>query len=275
MSSFKELKARTKIRFDTKENWQTANPVLYKNEPGVYVDNENLCIFIGDGASKFNNLEVYHIPLKAVGTIAFKSEDDFVKSISAGSVTTVDNDQNASVSITKSSDGKTIINFCIPRGPQGPQGNTGATGPTGPQGPGGSQGPQGPKGPTGATGPTGPQGSQGPKGDKGNTGATGPTGPQGPTGPTGPQGPVGPTGGKGPAGAYNIEDTEGKYAFIVGNGTSDTNRSNAFTVDKKGNAQHLGSVESQKQIKGESININNKIDLLYDSSTESLNFVFK
>ena len=149
------------------------------------------------------------------------------------------------------------------------KGPTGATGPLGPTGP------QGPQGPKGDTGPTGPQGSQGPKGDKGNTGATGPTGPQGPTGPTGPQGPVGPTGGKGPAGAYNIEDTEGKYAFIVGNGTSDTNRSNAFTVDKKGNAQHLGSVESQKQIKGESININNKIDLLYDSSTESLNFVFK
>ena len=77
------------------------------------------------------------------------------------------------------------------------------------------------------------------------------------------------------AGTYNIEDTEGKYAFIVGNGTSDTNRSNAFTVDKKGNAQHSGNVESQKQIKGESINLNNKIDLLYDSSTESLNFVFK
>lgn len=52
MSSFKELKARTKIRFDTKENWQTTNPVLYKNEPGVYVDNENLCVFIGDGNFK-------------------------------------------------------------------------------------------------------------------------------------------------------------------------------------------------------------------------------
>ena len=302
MSSFKELKARTKIRFDTKENWQTANPVLYKNEPGLYIDNENLCIFIGDGTSKFNNLEVYHIPLKAVGTIAFKSEDDFVKSISSGTVTTVDSDQNASVSITKSSDGKTIINFCIPRGLQGPTGATGptgpggATGPTGPQGllgptgatgpkgptgPGGATGPIGPQGPGGATGPTGatgPKGPTGPQGLLGPTGATGPKGPTGPggaTGPTGPQGPVGPTGGKGPAGAYNIEDTEGKYAFIVGNGTSDTNRSNAFTVDKKGNARHSGSVESQKQIKGESININNKIDLLYNSSTESLDFVFK
>ena len=263
MSSFKELKARTKIRFDTKENWQTTNPVLYKNEPGVYVDNENLCVFIGDGASKFNNLEVYHIPLKAVGTIAFKSEDDFVKSISAGTVTTVDSDQNASVSITKSSDGKTIINFCIPKGPTGATGPKGPTGPQGPVGPTGATGPKGPTGPQGLLGPTGPQGPQGPQG------------PRGYTGPTGPQGPVGPTGGKGPAGAYNIEDTEGKYAFIVGNGTSNTNRSNAFTVDKKGNAQHLGSVESQKQIKGESININNKIDLVYDSTTESLNFVFK
>ena len=212
MSSFKELKARTKIRFDTKENWQTANPVLYKNEPGVYVDNENLCIFIGDGASKFNNLEVYHIPLKAVGTIAFKSEDDFVKSISAGSVTTVDNDQNASVSITKSSDGKTIINFCIPRGPQGPKGPTGATGPTGPQGP------QGNTGATGSLGPTGPQGSQGAKGDKGNTGPLGPTGPQGsqgpgggtgPKGPTGPQGPQGNTGATGPLGPTGPQGSQG------------------------------------------------------------------
>ena len=225
MSSFKELKTRTKIRFDTKGNWQTANPVLYKNEPGLYIDNENLCIFIGDGTSKFNNLEVYHIPLKAVGTIAFKSEDDFVKSISAGTVTTVDSDQNASVSITKSSDGKTIINFCIPRGLQGPKGSTGPTGATGPTGPTGA---------TGGTGATGPKGPTGPTGATGSTGATGPTGPTGATGPTGPQGPVGPTGGKGPAGNYNIEDTEGKYAFIVGNGTSDSNRSNAFTVDKEG-----------------------------------------
>ena len=76
-------------------------------------------------------------------------------------------------------------------------------------------------------------------------------------------------------GTYNIEDTEGKYAFIVGNGTSDTDRSNCHTLDKEGNAWYSGDIESQKQIKGESININNKIDLLYDSTTESLNFVFK
>ena len=212
MSSFKELKARAKIRFDTKGNWQTANPVLYKNEPGLYIDNENLCIFIGDGTSKFNNLEVYHIPLKAVGTIAFKSEDDFVKSISAGTVTTVDSDQNASVSITKSSDGKTIINFCIPKGPtgatgpKGPTGPQGLLGPTGPQGllgPTGATGPKGPTGPQGLLGPTGPQGPQGPTGPGGATGPTGPQGPGGGVGPQGPQGPRGYTGPTGPQGTFN------------------------------------------------------------------------
>ena len=203
MSSFKELKARAKIRFDTKGNWQTANPVLYKNEPGLYIDNENLCIFIGDGTSKFNNLEVYHIPLKAVGTIAFKSEDDFVKSISAGTVTTVDSDQNASVSITKSSDGKTIINFCIPKGPTGATGPKGPTGPQGLLGPTGATGPKGPTGPQGLLGPTGPQGPQGPTGPGGATGPTGPQGPGGGVGPQGPQGPRGYTGPTGPQGTFN------------------------------------------------------------------------
>lgn len=36
-------------------------------------------------------------------------------------------------------------------------------------------------------------------------------------------------------GKYNIEDTAGTYAMIIGNGTSDTARSNAFTVDWSGN----------------------------------------
>lgn len=35
-------------------------------------------------------------------------------------------------------------------------------------------------------------------------------------------------------GKYNIEDTNSKYAFIIGNGTSDSNRSNAFAVDWNG-----------------------------------------
>ena len=43
-------------------------------------------------------------------------------------------------------------------------------------------------------------------------------------------------------GRYNIEDTERKYAHIVGNGTSDTARSNAHTLDWDGNAWYSGKV---------------------------------
>ena len=45
-------------------------------------------------------------------------------------------------------------------------------------------------------------------------------------------------------GKYNIEDTEGKYAHIVGNGTSDIAKSNAHTLDWKGNAWYAGDVQA-------------------------------
>ena len=44
-------------------------------------------------------------------------------------------------------------------------------------------------------------------------------------------------------GKYNIEDSANKYAHIVGNGTSDTNRSNAHTVDWDGNAWFAGDIK--------------------------------
>ena len=43
-------------------------------------------------------------------------------------------------------------------------------------------------------------------------------------------------------GKYNIEDSTGTYADIIGNGTSDTARSNAATVDWSGNAWYAGDV---------------------------------
>ena len=43
-------------------------------------------------------------------------------------------------------------------------------------------------------------------------------------------------------GKYNIEDTENKYAHIVGNGESGTIRSNAHTLDWNGNAWFAGDV---------------------------------
>ena len=44
-------------------------------------------------------------------------------------------------------------------------------------------------------------------------------------------------------GQYNIEDTANKYAHIVGNGTDDTARSNAHTLDWEGNAWYAGEVQ--------------------------------
>lgn len=44
-------------------------------------------------------------------------------------------------------------------------------------------------------------------------------------------------------GRYNIEDSSSKYLHIVGNGKSNTNRSNAHTVDKNGNGWFAGTIE--------------------------------
>lgn len=43
-------------------------------------------------------------------------------------------------------------------------------------------------------------------------------------------------------GKYNIEDTENKYAHIVGNGTNNSARSNAHTIDWEGNAWFAGNI---------------------------------
>ena len=43
-------------------------------------------------------------------------------------------------------------------------------------------------------------------------------------------------------GRYNIEDTNGTYAHIVGNGTSNNNRSNAHTLDWNGNGWYAGKL---------------------------------
>ena len=49
-------------------------------------------------------------------------------------------------------------------------------------------------------------------------------------------------------GKYNIEDTTDKYAHIVGNGTNETSRSNAHTLDWSGNAWFAGTVEGKALI---------------------------
>lgn len=70
-------------------------------------------------------------------------------------------------------------------------------------------------------------------------------------------------------GKFNIEDTENKYAHIVGNGSSKSSRSNAHTVDWNGNAWFKGDVyiggnsqdEGKKLVTSEDIgNINAILD---------------
>lgn len=48
-------------------------------------------------------------------------------------------------------------------------------------------------------------------------------------------------------GEYNIEDSSGTYADIVGNGSIDR-RSNAYTLDWEGNAWHSGTIEGKALI---------------------------
>lgn len=45
-------------------------------------------------------------------------------------------------------------------------------------------------------------------------------------------------------GKYCLKDTNAEYAHIVGNGTSDTSRSNAYTLDWQGNGTFAGTVSS-------------------------------
>lgn len=47
------------------------------------------------------------------------------------------------------------------------------------------------------------------------------------------------------AGLWNIIDEAQEFLFIIGNGTSEENRSNAFTVDKQGNARAAGKVYAE------------------------------
>lgn len=46
-------------------------------------------------------------------------------------------------------------------------------------------------------------------------------------------------------GKYNIDDTASKYAHIVGNGTGDAKRSNAHTLDWKGNGWYAGKLSQE------------------------------
>lgn len=62
-------------------------------------------------------------------------------------------------------------------------------------------------------------------------------------------------------GRYNVEDAAGKYAHIVGNGSSDSTRSNAHTLDWSGNAWFRGDVKATDS-NGDSVSLCDCIKLV-------------
>lgn len=71
-------------------------------------------------------------------------------------------------------------------------------------------------------------------------------------------------------GRYNLEDTEEKYAHIVGNGTSG-GRSNAHTLDWEGNAWFAGDVKSGSGKLATEAYVQEEVAALVDSSPSTLN----
>ena len=147
--------------------------MLAKHEIGIKIVDGTLKFVIGTGSDPIKNLEEYSLTIKITtgtedGTISINGKDvkvkglksaaytdlyDIFNGLTIGTISTINSDQNADVSITKNEEGKAQLNMSIPRGPIGPTGNTGPAGPTGAKG---ETGPTGPTGAKGETGPTGP-----------------------------------------------------------------------------------------------------------------------
>ena len=78
-------------------------------------------------------------------------------------------------------------------------------------------------------------------------------------------------------GRFNIEDTENKYAHIVGNGEYAKKRSNAHTLDWSGNAWFKGNVfvNGTSQVDAQKLAteefVNNQIASLVDSAPDAMN----
>lgn len=73
-------------------------------------------------------------------------------------------------------------------------------------------------------------------------------------------------------GKYNIEDTDSKYAFIIGNGTDSNNRSNAFAVDWEGKIYVNNSATGVdvSEINNKLNNHDSALVKLVDSGTKNL-----
>lgn len=70
------------IRADTHENWLLANPILEENE--LVYDTTDNCFYIGDGASRFNQLTPAGRDAKRVYDFGDEDEDDIVSPLTGG-----------------------------------------------------------------------------------------------------------------------------------------------------------------------------------------------
>lgn len=73
-------------------------------------------------------------------------------------------------------------------------------------------------------------------------------------------------------GKYNVEDTENKYAHIIGGGSS-TNRKNIHTLDWAGNAEYAGDVTAT--INGEKVSMSILIDIILQPGAAAHNAIYR
>jgi hypothetical protein len=72
-------------------------------------------------------------------------------------------------------------------------------------------------------------------------------------------------------GSFNIVDSNDKYLHIIGNGTSEDSRSNAFTVDWSGNGEFAGTVKTKNiaDVDSTLVDLSSKIKSFYGTGEKS------
>lgn len=73
-------------------------------------------------------------------------------------------------------------------------------------------------------------------------------------------------------GRYNVEDTENKYAHIIGGGTGNYDKKNIHTVDWSGNAEYAGDVTAT--IEGKKITMSSLADVILQSGAAAHNAIY-
>ena len=76
-------------------------------------------------------------------------------------------------------------------------------------------------------------------------------------------------------GRYNVDDTTGTYAHILGGGSGTSNRKNLYTVDWSGNANYAGTVSVAEPTADKHATTKHYVDLLNETATKATSDVSK